>query len=80
MAVRILAFGIAKEIFSASCINMEVSKSATVTQLKAVLEEKYPRLKQLASYRIAVNAAFANDETTITEQDEVAIIPPVSGG
>ena len=80
MTIQILAFGIAKDIFGASCIDMDISKSFTVQALKAALEERYPRLGQLASYRIAVNEAFAGEEAIINAKDEVALIPPVSGG
>ena len=44
------------------------------------LEEKYPRLKELASYMVAVNDEYASTNIAINENDEIAIIPPVSGG
>jgi molybdopterin synthase sulfur carrier subunit len=80
MEISILAFGIAKDIFGASSVNVQLDKTATTGNLKTVLEEKYPRLKQLASYMVAVNNEYAEDNGAITDRDEVAIIPPVSGG
>lgn len=80
MNIHVLAFGIAKDIFGASAIEVELREAGTVTDLRSKLEEKYPRLKQLASYMIAVNDAYAAEGDTLQQRDEVAIIPPVSGG
>lgn len=80
MKARILAFGIAKDIFGASVIEADLSDTATAGDLKASLEQQYPRLKQIASYLLAVNNEYANDDLTLNEHDEIAVIPPVSGG
>lgn len=79
MQVKVLAFGIAKEIFDGSAISIDIERNDT-DSLKNALEVKYPKLKELSSYMIAVNDEYANDKTLITQQDEIAIIPPVSGG
>ncbi len=80
MEVNVLAFGIAKEIFGASSIIITLTNDATVSNLKYLLEHQYPKLKQLASYMIAVNNEYALDGDTVHQHDEIAIIPPVSGG
>ncbi len=80
MEVSILAFGIAKDIFSGPATSMVLSRGATVGELKAALELKYSRLGLLVSYMIAVNNEYAQDDLVISERDEIAIIPPVSGG
>ena len=79
MNVNVLAFGIAKDIFGKSSISLQLN-GETITDLKNSLEQQYPRLKQLASYMVAVNNEYASDEGILTERDEIAIIPPVSGG
>ena len=79
MNVNVLAFGIAKDIFGKSSISLDVDGS-TMADLKSLLEHQYPRLKQLASYMVAVNNEYASDNTILTERDEIAIIPPISGG
>jgi molybdopterin synthase sulfur carrier subunit len=71
---------VAKEIFGDSTVSVQLTNDATVYNLKYLLEDKYPRLKQLASYMVAVNDEYALDGDTIHERDEIAIIPPVSGG
>jgi molybdopterin synthase sulfur carrier subunit len=80
MKIKVLAFGISKEIFNGSLIQLEVANDATVSNLKYLLEQQYPRLKQLASYMVAVNNEYALPGDRIHERDEIAIIPPVSGG
>lgn len=80
MEINILAFGIAKDIFGAPSISVTLTDSATTANLKDLLETSYPRLKQLASYMVAVNNEYAEDNKLITKLDEIAIIPPVSGG
>jgi molybdopterin converting factor subunit 1 len=79
MTVKVLAFGIAKEIFGSSAIELSLDDN-TVAGLKAKLEEKYPRLKQIASYAVAVNNEYAADNLELKANDEIAVIPPVSGG
>lgn len=79
MTVKVLAFGIVKEILGDSKAEIEVNES-TVDALKKILEHTYPRLKQLASYMIAVNDEYAQPAQSISTTDEIAIIPPVSGG
>jgi molybdopterin synthase sulfur carrier subunit len=76
----VLAFGVTKEIFGSSLVSLELTNDATIYNLKYVLEQQYPRLKQLASYMVAVNNEYALPGDTIHERDEIAIIPPVSGG
>lgn len=80
MKVNVLAFGIAKDIFGSSSIDIELNGNKTTADLKNTLEERFPRLRQLASYMIAVNNEYAQDAVALTEHDEIAIIPPVSGG
>ena len=80
MKVNILAFGIAKDIFGGASIELSLNENATVADLKRILEGQYPKLKQLASYLVAVNSEYAEDSIAVNEKDEIAIIPPVSGG
>jgi molybdopterin synthase sulfur carrier subunit len=41
---------------------------------------KYPELAKLQSLAVAVNGAYAQNEAHISAEDEVVLIPPVSGG
>lgn len=78
--MKALAFGIIKDIFSSSYIDVELKNGATADDLKKLLEEKYPRLNQLGSFMIAINNEYASMNRVVNAEDEIAIIPPVSGG
>lgn len=80
MKIQVLGFGIVKEIFSSSSIVQEVPEKTTVFHLKQELERQFPELKKLRSYFIAVNQEYAGDHVEIASADEIAVIPPVSGG
>ena len=80
MNIKVLAFGISKDIFGGSYVSLELANDSNVYNLKYLLEQKYPRLQQLASYMVAVNNEYALPGNIIHERDEIAIIPPVSGG
>ncbi len=78
--MKILAFGIVKDIFSKSTFDVDKKNASSVDELKLFLEEKFPKLKELASYMVAVNNEYASTNVAINDGDEIAIIPPVSGG
>jgi molybdopterin synthase sulfur carrier subunit len=78
--MKVKAFGIAKEILGNSSINIEPDKVLTVGQLKDYLFENYPEMVKLKTMAIAVNQSYASDEMLLTEDAEIVIIPPVSGG
>ncbi len=80
MTIKVLAFGIAKDIFGAASASLELANDSTVYNLQYALEHAYPRLRQLKSYMLAVNNEYALPGDTIHERDEIALIPPVSGG
>jgi len=80
MKLKILAFGITKDIFGTSEKEIEVDEGLNVRQLKNVLEKDFPGLKKLNSYFIAIDEEYAEEGQIITSTNEIAIIPPVSGG
>jgi len=81
--MTILLFGITKDIVGSSSLSMPISNAAqlkTVGELKTYLGHTYPKLKDLTSLAIAVNNSYADDDVKIDNFDEIALIPPVSGG
>jgi sulfur-carrier protein len=77
--VKIRAFGITKEILGGREVVVEFS-GQTVADLRAELLKKYTQLTGLRSLMIAVNNAYAEESYVFNGADEVALIPPVSGG
>ena len=77
--LRIKTFGITREILGGRETTIEFTGS-TVGELRTQLLSGYPRLAALRSLMVAVNNAYADDGQLLNEQDEIALIPPVSGG
>jgi MoaE-MoaD fusion protein len=81
MHVRVLFFGMLKDAAGKSSEVVEVNANASLRDLLAVCEARIPKLKELmASLAVAVNQEYAGPYTQLKENDEVALLPPVSGG
>ena len=78
--MKVLGFGIVREIFGAGSAEVAAMEGISIETLKTKLEDQYPRLKQLSSFAIAINGEYATPGAVINAGDEIAIIPPVSGG
>ena len=81
MRVRVLFFGMLKDLAGKSSDTLDMPEDTTVGDVLAHLESRIPRLKDsLASLAVAVNQQYAGAETELKSDDEVALLPPVSGG
>ncbi len=81
MRVRVLFFGMLKDLTGKSSGTIELEDGASVRDLLAHCEAQVPRLKEsLGSLAVAVNQQYAGPDTKLRTNDEVALLPPVSGG
>lgn len=79
--MNILLFGIAKDIIGQSEFEVpDATIPKSVQELKNYLIKKFPDFGKLSSFAVAVNSEYAQDDVTLERNDEIAIIPPVSGG
>lgn len=80
--MELLLFGIAKDIVGEAVIDLSNSDRLpqSVAELKKFLATEYPDFSKLSSLAIAVNSEYAADDVVLGKNDEIAIIPPVSGG
>jgi len=76
---RILAFGITRQLLGAKVATIDVEGN-TVADLRRTLSEKFPELTDLKSLYIAVNNGYSDEDQVLNPDDEIALIPPVSGG
>ena len=76
-----LFFGMLKEMVGQTSEDAEFPQGANLQAVFDRYASRYPRLRELApSIVVARNQEFAQLSTDITEGDEVAFLPPVSGG
>lgn len=84
--MTILLFGVTKDIVGSPSLSIPAKTLTgkripkTVKELRLFLGSAYPGLSNLSSLAIAVNNNYAKDEQEINSYDEIALIPPVSGG
>lgn len=81
MTAKVLFFGRLKELVGVSEDTCAMPEGAAIEQIFAHYSERCP---QLAAFRSSVvasrNREFASWETAVHSGDEVAFLPPVSGG
>lgn len=77
--ITLKCFGIVRDILGSDIHQLDEQR-LSVKELRSLLNTKYHQMTQISGYMVAVNQTYASDDKMITSQDEVAIIPPVSGG
>jgi molybdopterin converting factor subunit 1 len=85
MRVRVLYFGVLREMLGRSDEAMELGEGATVGELLRVLRgrasnESMANDRTWKGLAVAVNREYVGAETVLRGGDEVALLPPVSGG
>ncbi len=81
MRVTIRLFARLRDLVGAGELVREVAPGATVASVWAALTEEFPSLAAYSSsISGAVNAEYATMASPVQEGDEVAFLPPVSGG
>ena len=81
MRVRVLFFGMLKDLAGRTSDVIELHEGASLRELLAHYEAEIPRLKgALPSIALAVNQQYAPPDAMLKDNDEVALLPPVSGG
>ena len=81
LKLSIRLFASLKERVGASQISIEVNQPATVSDLLDEVVRVYPGIQPyLKTTLISVNREFASRSQPISQGDEIALFPPVSGG
>ncbi len=81
MTVNALFFAHYADIAGSRVLPLTLPERATVRDAARVLQSRFPALPDLLhAGRAAVNAAFAMPDALLHDGDEVAWLPPVSGG
>ena len=85
ITLKVKSFAILKDIIGTQQIILQLPRKQeriiTVAELRKRILELYPEISaQRIAMGIAVNAAMANDKSIINDFDEIALLPPISGG
>ena len=81
MEIRVLFFGMLKDLAGAQADSLSLPEGATLSDVLDYYAARFPRLKSLAaSIALSVNQEYAPLDTQLHPNDEVALLPPVSGG
>jgi len=81
MRVTVLFFGQLKDVVGTSAAEAELAEGARMETLFERFASEYPKLREMAgSIAMARNQQFVTLDEPLAEGDEVALMPPVSGG
>jgi MoaE-MoaD fusion protein len=81
MQVRVLYLGMLREIAGCDREVVELGDRTTAGELYAQLQQRIPKLQDFrGAIALAVNYEYSDGKTALKDNDEVALIPPVSGG
>src|SRR6202046_377851 len=79
--VKVLFFGMLKDIVGRAEDHIEVADDARLETVFTRYARQFPRLADLeSSIVLACNQEFSDRSAAIREGDEIAFLPPVSGG
>ncbi len=81
MKVKLLLFASLKDIAGRRDLEMELDDGSTLQQVTEKLASLYPEIGRMQnSVRIAINQEFADENIALNNGDEIAFLPPMSGG
>lgn len=85
ITLKVKSFAILKDIIGTQQIILQLPRKQegiiTVAELRKRILDLYPEISaQRIAMGIAVNAVMANDKSIINDFDEIALLPPISGG
>ena len=81
MHIKVMLFASFREIVGSSSLLLTVEAGSTTSTIFEQLCESYPPLRDGADQiSVAVNKAYITEPLTLKDGDEVAFLPPISGG
>lgn len=77
MEVKVLFFGVLSEVTGTNCKHYRDVKS--IGDLKLRIYDDFPEVVHY-NFRISLNNQIINDDPSLNDGDEVALMPPFAGG
>ena len=80
-AVDVLLFGPLADLAATPSVRLEVGNEARVADILVKLRQRFPAIgSRLDAAAVALNLSYVGRDALVKPGDEVALIPPVSGG
>lgn len=81
MRVRVRYFGSAKDDAGTDIEEINIANGGSLSDFKRILYEEHPSMKtRSGNLLFAVNQAYSDDSRKLSDGDEIAVFPVVSGG
>lgn len=80
MKIKIKAFGIAAEKCGKKEWEQSFPEGTLLSDLRVDLSATFPALSEIINHSLALNQSYIHEDVLLKDGDEIAIIPPVSGG
>ena len=81
MIIHLKLFAAARQAVDQELLELELADGATITDLKNELVKQFPQFESMREHLlVAVDAEYAKEDQFLMPGQEVALIPPVSGG
>ena len=81
IAVKVKFFAVARDLVGKGELMLSVPEKNSVADVFELLASSHPRLQEWKQHlQFAVNQQYVSSHTILHDDDEVAVIPPVSGG
>lgn len=78
--IKMLYFAQVRDITQIPNEVLEIKQNSSTKDLLTLLYNKYPRLKDEKNLNISINCLISNSDIVLRNLDEVALLPPISGG
>jgi len=78
LSVRL--FASVREALGSNSLTLDLADGATVGNLLGELKDRFPQMRDLPAAMVSVNLEYVGEDHPLRENDQVALIPPVSGG
>ena len=79
--IKVLLFGAAADRAGTREIELPVDEGVTLAEIWPLLARRHPALTPMHdTLAFAINGEYARGDASVSPGDEVAVLPPVSGG
>ena len=80
MTIQVRLFAIMAQQARTGMLTLDLPADATVAAVRTELLRRHPKVSWPQGTMLAINQEYAPESAPLRPGDEVAIIPPVSGG